>query len=196
MKYTYTKEEESQRNGRNKETIINKAYIESGEYRKKFDLITSNKDLNRLLYNCAKQMLYHRSGTLLEDMYWIDADEVCVVAQEVNQTISSKVVYSNSTKRKIKTKRNLITIHTHPSSYPPSIEDLNSNYENEYTIGIVCCHDGRIYIYKSEIYIVPDYYKKVVEKYIKRGYNEFEAQEKALKRIQEQFPIMITEVKL
>lgn len=47
MQYTYTKEEEAQRDGRNKETTINKAYIESGEYRKKFDLITNNKVLDR-----------------------------------------------------------------------------------------------------------------------------------------------------
>ena len=193
MKYTYTKEE-SQRNGRNKETIINKAYIESGEYRKKFDLITSNKDLNRLLYNCAKQMLYHRSGTLLEDMYWIDADEVCVVAQEVNQTISSKVVYSNSTKRKIKTKRNLITIHTHPSSYPPSIEDLNSNNLNKYSFGIVCCHDGKVFAYKSESYISPSYYKKEVEEFLKAGYNNFEAQMNALKKMRKHFKIEVSEV--
>lgn len=54
MKCIYTKEKEAQREGRNKETTINKSYIESGEYRKKFDLITNDRELNRLLYNCAK----------------------------------------------------------------------------------------------------------------------------------------------
>lgn len=190
------KEIELQRAGRNKDTTINKAYIESGEYRKKFDLLTNNKELNRLLYNCAKQMLYHRSGTVQEDMYWIDVDEVRIVAREINQKEKSRILYSASTKRKIKKRNNLITIHTHPYSFPPSIEDLNSNHENRYAMGIVCCHDGRLFIYKSEVYIVPEYYKKVVEKFIKRGYNEFEAQEKALKRMQKQFPMMITEVYL
>lgn len=194
MEYTYTKEVESQRDGRNKETTINKAYIESGEYRKKFDLITNNKELNRLLYNCAKEMLYHRSGTLLEDMYWIDADAACVVAKEVNQTINSKVVYSNSTKRKIKKKQNLITIHTHPSSFPPSIEDLNSNNLNKYSLGIVCCHDGKVFVYKSASYISPNYYKKEVEEFLKAGYNNFEAQINALKKMRKYFKIEVSEV--
>lgn len=196
MKYTYTKEKESQRDGRNKGTVINKAYIESGEYRKKFDLITNSKELNRLLYNCAKEMLYHRSGTLLEDMYWIDADAICVVAREVNQTINSKVVYSNSTRRKIKKKQNLITIHTHPSSFPPSIEDINSNHTNQYLIGIVCCHDGKVFVYKSRVLIMPSYYKKEVEDFLKEGYNEYEAQINALKKMEERFGIKVTEVRL
>ena len=194
MEYCYIKEEESQRDGRNKETTINKAYIESGVYRKKFDLITNNKELNRLLYNCAKQMLYHRSGTLLEDMYWIDATKISVVAKEVNQTINSKVVYSNSTKRKINTKQNLITIHTHPNSFPPSIEDLNSNNLNKYDLGIVCCHDGKVFVYKSESYISPYYYKKEVEEFLKEGYNNFEAQINALKRMKKFFKIEVLEV--
>ncbi len=58
---------ESQRYGRNKSTMINKSYIESGEYRRKFDRITDDANLARLLYNKAKEMLYHRSGTEYED---------------------------------------------------------------------------------------------------------------------------------
>lgn len=196
MEYFYTKEEEAQRDGRNKETTINKSYIESGEYRKKFDLITDNKELNRLLYNCAKQMLYHRSGTLLEDMYWIDAVNLRIVARELNQTVNSKVVYSNSTKRKINKMKNLITIHTHPSSFPPSIEDLNSNHSNQYAMGIVCCHDGKVYVYKSRVFVMPAYYKKEVEEFMKQGYNEYEAQINALKKMEDRFEIKITEVRL
>ena len=194
MKCIYTKEKEAQREGRNKETTINKSYIESGEYRKKFDLITNDRELNRLLYNCAKQMLYHRSGTLQEDMYWIDTVDLQVVAKELSQTENTKVVYSNTTRRKIKKNTNLVTIHTHPYSYPPSIEDLNSNYANRYAIGIVCCHDGKVFIYKSNVYIVPSYYKKEVEDFLKQGYNEYEAQVKALKKMEERFAIRVTEV--
>ena len=38
---------EQQRYGRNKDTIINHTYIESGEYRNKFDGISDDKELNR-----------------------------------------------------------------------------------------------------------------------------------------------------
>ena len=74
------KELEEQRYGKNKQTAINRKYIESGSYRKKFDLISSNVELNRLLYKLAKQMLKHRSGTMYEDMYWIDLDTNTIVA--------------------------------------------------------------------------------------------------------------------
>ena len=65
---------EYQRYGRNKDTVINSTYINSGEYRRKFDKITKNDESNRILYSKAKEMLFHRSGTLFEDMYWIDGD--------------------------------------------------------------------------------------------------------------------------
>ena len=79
------REIEEQRYGRNKDTIVNFSYIESGEYRRKFDSISDNIKLNRLLYQLAKKMLKHRSGTLYEDMYWIDIDTGEIVASEVNQ---------------------------------------------------------------------------------------------------------------
>lgn len=62
---------EQQRYGRNKNTVINHTYIESGEYRRKFDKITDNKEIDRILYLKAKEMLNHRSGTLYEDLYLI-----------------------------------------------------------------------------------------------------------------------------
>lgn len=79
----YYNSKEEQRYGRNKDTTINHAYISSGEYRKKFDQISDNKNLNKLLYQLAKNMLKHRSGTLYEDMYWIDAETATIVAKEI-----------------------------------------------------------------------------------------------------------------
>lgn len=65
------KEQEVQRYGRNKNTVVNHSYINSGEYRKKFDGISNDKALNRKVYQITKKMLEHRSGTLLEDMYCV-----------------------------------------------------------------------------------------------------------------------------
>ena len=46
---------EQQRKGRNKETIVNSAYINSGEYKRKFDNIA---ELSRFLYKLKK---FHNS---------------------------------------------------------------------------------------------------------------------------------------
>ena len=44
------RELEQQRKGRNKNTIIDYNYISSNRYRKKFDYISNDKKLNKLLY--------------------------------------------------------------------------------------------------------------------------------------------------
>ena len=70
-------------------------------------------------------MLMHRSGTLYEDMYWIDLDTMKIVAEETERDFESQIVYSQKTKEKILKYKNLLTIHSHPNSFPPSITDIN-----------------------------------------------------------------------
>lgn len=188
------KEDEEQRYGRNKDTAINRTYINSGDYRKKFDEISSSPKLNRLLYRLSKKMLEHRSGTGFEDMYWIDPASITIVAEETESSSEGKIEYAEKLISKIKKYNNLITLHSHPNSYPPSINDLNSNYYNHYDIGIVVCHDGRIFVYSSKQAINEDYYKLTIEKYLKSGYNEYEAQMYALEKLQEKFDIEVKEV--
>lgn len=185
---------EEQRPGRDKATTVNDALFQNGRFRRKFDAISSDSKLSHLLYTLAKQMLLHRSGSKYEDMYWIDLNKGKVVASEVNCSVEKKILYSTRTRETIKAYHNLLTIHSHPDSYPPSIDDLNSNYEHHYTGGIVVGHNGSIFLYSSNEYIHEDYYKLVVEKYLKRGYNEEEAQINALKQMQRQFDIQFREV--
>ena len=183
-----------QRKGRNKDTQIDQSYIESGEFRKKFDLITDDKDINRLLYICAKKMLYHRSGSLQEDMYWIDANSKQIVAKELDQIQEQKVIYSKKTRKKINKQQGLITIHTHPSSSPPSVGDFNSNYRNKYSLGVVCGHDGKVFIYTSHVEIPVGFYAKKVEYYRKLGYNDYEAQIETIKSLSNVYNIKCKEV--
>ena len=81
------REIEEQRSGRNRNTTINNTYINSGGYRKKFDNISSDESLNRLLFQLAKKMLLHRTGTLYEDMYWVDLETRKIVAEETDADI-------------------------------------------------------------------------------------------------------------
>lgn len=185
---------EQQRKGRNKETIVNSAYINSGDYKRKFDNIADNAELSRLLYKLAKNMLIHRSGTEFEDMYWIDLDEIRVIAEETNSLVKKRIIYSNKIIKKIQSCKNIIIIHSHPDSFPPSIADFNSNYDHNYVVGIVACHNGKLYMYSANERINEDYYKLVVEGFLKIGYNEEEAQIKALENLQINFDIKFKEV--
>ena len=188
------RELEQQRKGRNKNTIIDYNYISSNRYRKKFDYISNDKKLNKLLYKIAKKMLLHRSGTEYEDMYWIDLINGKIVCKITDSKYKKKILYTTTIKKTIKKSENLLTIHTHPDSFPPSIDDINSNYDHNYEIGIVICHDGRVYMYSAEERINVNYYKLTVEDYLKNGYNEDTAQIEALKEMQKKFSIYFKEV--
>lgn len=187
-------ESEEQRNGRNRDTIIDYNFICSNRFRKKFDHISNNKKLNKLLYKIAKKMLLHRSGTEYEDMYWIDLIKIKIVCKITDSKYKKKILYTSVVKKIIKNSESLLTIHTHPDSFPPSIDDINSNYDHNYEIGVVVCHDGRVYMYSAEERINANYYKMKVEDYLKNGYNEDTAQIEALKELQKNFLIHFKEV--
>lgn len=191
---------EEQRSGRNKNTIINKSYIDSGEYRNKFDAISNSSSLNRLLYKLAKKTLIHRSGSMLEDMYWINPITCCIEAKETDNIQEKMIIYSSNTMKTVENYKDnkqgvsLLTLHSHPSSFPPSINDLNSNFENDYGLGVIACHNGKIFLYDSHEKIEPDYYNLVVANNIRSGYNEFDAQIEALQKISKHFEIKVKEV--
>ena len=39
-------------------------------------------------------MLNHRSGTLIEDMYWFDGDNGKIVASVLDETVKEGIVYT------------------------------------------------------------------------------------------------------
>lgn len=186
---------EFQRYGRDKSTIVDSNYISSGEFRKKFDLITDNAQVSRILYNKAKEMLLHRSGTRYEDMYWFDSDTGDVLAREINSFEEEQILYSKSINRAITGKRNVLAMHTHPCSMPPSIADFNSVYEHNYLLGIVVCHNGKIFCYKSSENITQTMYNLYVADYYKIVNDEYEAQILALNEMMETYDISYWEVK-
>ena len=104
-------------------------------------------------------MLNHRSGTLYEDMYWIDIDTGEVFASEISSQTECEIQYSKVTLKEIKRHKNILVMHTHPNSMPPSIRDFNSAYQKEYQICIVCCHNEKVFMYHSKGYIIELFYK-------------------------------------
>jgi proteasome lid subunit RPN8/RPN11 len=185
---------ENQRYGRNKSTLVNKTYIESGEYRRKFDSATDNPDVNKALYNCAKKALLHRSGTVFEDMYWIDGNTGEIILSVTESTDERAIVYTDKIRNAIKNNENIITLHTHPSSMPPSGSDLNSNFTNGYTKGFVACHNGKVFGYTSNEPFSEELNTMYIQRFINGGFEEFEAQLKALEKLSETFDVNVWEV--
>lgn len=186
---------EFQRYGRDKSTLVNKAYIESGEYRNKFDKISDNKEVSRVLYAKAKEMLYHRSGTKFEDMFWINGKTGEIVASALDEKNESTVLYTESINKAIIGKSNLIAMHTHPQSMPPSDADFNSAFLYGYSKAVVLCHDGKVFQYIAGEPINGTLYDMYVQEYFSRGLSKFDAQIKALEKIKENCDIDFWEVK-
>ena len=92
-------------------------------------------------------------------------------------------------------KNNIITLHTHPSSMPPSAGDFNSCFINGYKQGFISCHDGMVFAYTSNQIINENLYKLYIASYIKEGYSEFDAQFKAVEKLKENHDIDFWEVK-
>ena len=186
---------EYQRYGRNKETVINNTYIDSGEYRNKFNHITDNDDVNRVIYSKAKEMLKHRSGTKFEDMYWIDKTTGAVVASVLNEQQEERIIYTESVLKAISGQKNLIAMHTHPNSMPPSAADFNSAFYNEYAASFVFCHDGKIFGYTSNKILSTYVYERYISEFKAIGLQEYEAQIKALDKLRQNYEIDFWEVK-
>ena len=192
-----SKELENQRYGRNKDTLVNKTYIESGEYKKKFDSIDECANVQKTLYDKSKQMLKHRSGTTLEDMYWIDSRNGNVVAKEIDGQKERFVDYSVTTRKTVDSYRDrtLVVIHSHPSSMPPSVSDFNSCFQNKYKCGYIACHNGKVFAYTSDEIISSKLCDMYVLNFIEMGFTEYEAQIKALEKLQINHTISFWEVK-
>jgi hypothetical protein len=174
---------EEQRYGRDKETQINNSYIDSNQYRRKFDMMSENIETVKTLYQKSKEMLKHRAGTLFEDMYWIDDNTGLVIASITNSTNPQKVEYPPSFVKALSKYENVISIHNHPHSYPPSIPDFNSALANNYKTAYVICHNGTIYGYRASEHISYTLFDKYTEKFMNFRYNEQDAYIMALKQI-------------
>ena len=185
---------ENQRYGRNKVTLVNKTYIESGEYKRKFDNISENKAVNKTLYDCAKAALKHRSGTKFEDMYWIDGNTGEIIASALNEKETSGVAKSKRRNKILARYGNVYAIHSHPASMPPSATDFNCFFEQGYSKAFVACHDGTLYSYTSEQEVSIELYNLYISKFASNGYSEREAQLKALAKLKENHKIDFWEV--
>lgn len=135
-------------------------YINSEEFARKFRSITENNAVNETLLQCARNAIAHRNGTLYEDMYLINGDTGKIMAEQLNSECEKGITYNNGIKAALaKAKAEnipLIAFHSHPEGYPPSVDDFNKAYENNYLLGVVAGHNGQIYVYNAPDTFVED----------------------------------------
>lgn len=127
-------------------------------------------------------------------MYWIDGETGRVMLSVTDSADERTITYTDRIKKCIQTNNNVVTIHTHPSSMPPSIEDFNSCANNGYAKCFVACHNGVLYGYHSNEMVNPKLYNLYIQKYMNGGFSEMEAQVKTIKKLSQSFDINFWEV--
>lgn len=132
-------------------TAVNKKEIDSSNYRKRIDKISDNADVNRSIWNCAKEILNHRTGTKYEDLVFVDSTTgKFALNKDYNVENRAK---PNKPMNKMLSElepHTIIAIHNHPGSSAPSISDIMVCVQRKYKYGVVVCHDGKIYKYSVD----------------------------------------------
>lgn len=197
FKEKYLKAVENERIAKSAEFSVDFKRIESRGYADKFDAMASDKQERREFLKAAKEMLHHRSGQNGEDLYLYNKVKKTWVKSVKGQE-PSMPEYTDAIRTAIKNAKNgeLVSFHNHPASMPPSVGDLNAALYNGYSVGYAICHDGTIFEYTApKNYIRPTLYDFAIAKYKREGYNEYDAQVKALQSLTDEYGFAFKEVK-
>lgn len=172
-------------------------YVQSDEFVDKLKNNPKTSHLSEPIARVSRQILQHRNGTPFEDYYLLNADTGRVVALSNKARKTKGVVYNDQVRKAFKeqSEQSLISIHNHPSGYPPSLSDFASlqqrNKNNTVKYGLTIGHDGSVYWYSRPNKRIPrsaqEQYVNRIDKFKKLGYNESVAQEKTLELLSEVF---------
>ena len=178
---------------------VDSKVLESREYADKFDLMANSPQERREFLKAAKELLQHRSGQNGEDLYLYNRDRQTWV-KSVTGSKPGTPEYTeeifNAIKKAKEKGEQVVAFHNHPGSMPPSAADINAALQNGYSAGYVLCHDGTIYKYSApKTKIIDAIYNKRVDSFKKTGYNEGDAQRKALEYLSELYDFSFREVK-
>ena len=172
-------------------------YVRSDEFVDKLKSHPKTSHISDSISRVSRQMLQHRNGTPYEDYYLLDGFTGKVVALSNKARKRKGVVYNEQVRKAFKEspEQSLVSIHNHPSGYPPSLSDFASlqqrSKNNTVKYGLTIGHDGSVYWYSRPNKRIPrsaqEKYVNQIDKFKKLGYNESVAQEKTLEIFSEVF---------
>ena len=147
------------------ETLVVRKNILSPEYRRHFDEFGENANVTSVMCRKSREILSHRTGTLYEDLVFIDsATGRCKVQKNYN--VKQQVIPTKAMKEMVTSNPpyTVISIHNHPQSTVPSIDDLDSCYKHKYKYGVIACHDGNAFKYSIKGDFDPQYTDMLLDK--------------------------------
>jgi hypothetical protein len=156
------------------------AKVSSAEYRRAFDELTDNAELNTLMYKEALAMLERRNNSDFEDLSIISRTVGLVVGRSTNAKVVGQTRYTEAIQRQIAQATSkgeeLIAIHNHPNSLPPSADDIFSMQMRGYSRSLIVSHDGSVFIIdKVDDAYRPYHYNEVLRRTARDGLSEYDA---------------------
>ena len=107
------------------------------------------------------RMLHHRSETAHEDLYIYDMRDGSLVGSVVNARTPKRVEFTQelrvATSSAVDRGAQVVIVHNHPDSLPPSASDIRSLVSNRAQRGVIACHDGTLYVFEIIGDPVPGY---------------------------------------
>ena len=128
---------------------VNLDEIGSPGYRRAFDFFDDD-ELGDAACDTARDMLRHRSGSVMEDFAAISASSKTVVTKMTSSSEPKMAALSRENIRVIDNAKrgDLISVHNHPESMPPSFKDFLRVSHRSFRYGLIACHDGRVIRYR------------------------------------------------
>ena len=131
--------------------VVDEDYIQSQEYRMRFRGITGDDKVEDRIVEQCRRVLKARSGTLKESLVLLNYDTGTMLGTVFDSKKDNQVSYSEQIIAAIQSAQNqgirIIAIHNHPEGLPPTADDCVSAAYHGYTAGVVCGHNGSLYIY-------------------------------------------------
>ncbi|MBQ3429187.1 MAG: hypothetical protein IJH28_05375 [Mogibacterium sp.] len=134
--------------GLNRNTEIARSIISSPDYSRRLSSVDTDRSISNKIISEARKMLNHRSGTLYEDLMFIDTRSGKFITR-TDFDAKRKVMPSNRMKAMLREapEFTIAAVHNHPGSTAPSPDDIHVLFTRRNAYGVVLCHDGTIYKY-------------------------------------------------
>ncbi len=153
---------------------VDKAAVTSNAYKKTiYNAIDESPKVKRSVRDSIGKIYKHRSGSDMEDLYFIDSftgsvrtstrgtePGTCVPTKSMNKMLAEAG------------EGTIIGIHNHPRNSAPSLPDIMAAAERKYKYGIVACHDGTLYKYSVTGDVNIPITESLLAIYEKRKYTE------------------------
>jgi len=161
---------EDERSNGDRTVYINRELVFSNRYIDAIKSLGEDRYCSKDILDSARKMLDHHHGDKYEDLYFIDAVAHKVLSRTDYRENEQEVLPTSAMKDMARNNPNIISIHNHPTDALPSFEDIKTCFLVGYKYGLIVCHGGDIFQYRTLDNINKVMYESECSIYYKREY--------------------------